>query len=90
MSKLNDFLKNHELGLTLTNEQGETYYAGNADFVKPLSTKTLARWHVKGDYSNIYPFTLAIIHGKRDIFSTLFIKPVLPGPKETVIEVSLS
>lgn len=85
MSTLNDFLKKSDLYLTLTNEQGEVYSAGKADYIKPLNTKTVIRWHVDGQYENIHPFTHAIVHGLREILDLHFIKPIQPD-RETTLE----
>lgn len=84
MSLLNDFLKKSELYLTLVNDQGELFEAGKADYVKPLNTKTVIRWHVKGNYENIFPFTYAVLHGLDEIFSVSFIKPIRPETEKVV------
>lgn len=90
MTELNDFLKTSDLYLTLTNEQGEEFGAGKAVYVKPLNSKTVIKWEVKGrSYGNIHPFTYAVLHGVRKIFSVAFIKPILPTT-ETVLEMVYS
>lgn len=82
---LNEFLQKSDVLLTLTNEAGETYRAGKPDYVKPLASKTIMRWKTKGDYTNINPFTYAILHNERKVFSAVYIQPLLPQT-ETVIE----
>lgn len=86
---LNDFLKTSDIYLTLTNDQGEVFAAGKADYVKPLNSKTVIKWHVDGEYANTFPFTYAILHGLRSIFELVAIKPIQPG-KETTVEMVYS
>lgn len=84
MSSLNDFLKKDDLYLTLTNEQGEVLRTEKAAwYIKPLRTKTIIKWETNGKYTNIFPFTVAVLHGKQKVFKTLFIKAILPST-ETV------
>lgn len=89
MTELNDFLKTSDIYLTLTNEQGETFAAGKADYVKPLNSKTVIKWRVSGEYSNIHPFTYAVLHGIRTLFGVNAIKPIQPS-SETTIEMVYS
>lgn len=87
MSKINDFIeKSPQLLLTLLNESGEKYTTSDADFVKPLSNKTVIRWKTNGKYTNILPFTHAVVHSARSIFEYSWIRPVFMT-NETVIEV---
>lgn len=82
---LNEFLKKNDLHLTLINEQGEKYEAGAVDYVKMLKSKAVLRWTDEGSYKNVFPFTCAVLHGKRDIFEALHIRPLILG-NESVIE----
>jgi len=79
---LNEFLKGSDLFLTLANEQGEKYEAGKVNYVKPLNSKTVLRWHVDGKYSNNFPFTYAILHGAKKVFNVSFIRPILPDTEK--------
>lgn len=85
MNELSEFLRNSDLYLTLTNNEGETYDTGMADKVKSLKSKTIFRWKVNAGYTNVFPFTLAVLHSNRRILDALYIKPILPNT-ETVIE----
>ena len=86
MSLLNDFLKSGaDLFLTLTNEQGEKFEAGPANYVNPYNTKTVIKWTVNPSYENIFPFTYAVLHSEKKIFDIRFIRPILPNT-ETVLE----
>lgn len=85
MSNLNDFLKKNDLLLTLVNEQGEKYEAGPANHIRPLKTKTIIRWSGLGNFSNVFPFTYAVLHGERKIFQAMTIRPIMAGT-ESVIE----
>lgn len=78
MATLNEFLKSNNLYLTLTNEQGEVLRTGPAEYLKPLKTKTTIKWEINQKYTNKFPFTIAVLHGKQKIWKTLFIKAVFP------------
>lgn len=87
MRNLQDFLKGHDVELTLLNTAGETFNAGKVVMVKPYSNHHKLQFNTDGHYSNIFPFTMAVLHGKREIFDGLFIKPIILST-ETVIEVT--
>lgn len=87
MRNLQDFLKSHDVQLTLVNSAGETYNAGSAVSITNYSHKNLLKFYTDGNYTNIRPFTYAVLHSQREIFDGLFIKPILPTT-ETIIEVS--
>lgn len=84
-NELNDFLKTSDLYLTLINEHGERYEAGKAEYIKQLNSKAVLKWSVDGKYSNVFPFTYAVLHGIKEIFAVNFIKPIQPD-RETTLE----
>ena len=85
MQSLSDFITRSDLFLTLTNKEGEKFEAGTPHEMRELSSKTILKWKVNGKYNNIFPFTLAVLHGKRSILRAMEIKPVYPKT-ETIVE----
>ena len=70
---LQQFLSKRDIELTLINDQ-ESYSFGSAVTVKPMKNKYYLRFDGSVDHS--YPFTKAVLHSGRNIFSVLTIKPV--------------
>ena len=87
MRNLQEFLKGHDVEVTFTNNAGEILNAGKAVMVKPYANKNVLRFETDGRYSNVFPFTYAVLHGRREVFDGLFIKPLILTT-ETVIEVT--
>ncbi len=87
MSDLQTFIKNRNLHMTLVNEQGDVHYVGEATTIRPLKEdKHYLRFVTKNIFQNVFPFTHAILHSGRRIFTTVVIKPIRPEYDVTTID----
>lgn len=86
MSDLQAFIKNRDLELTLINERGDVHYVGRATTVRPLNSKHYLRFITCDIFQNISPFTHAILHSGRRVFTTVIIKPIQPEYDVTTID----
>jgi len=65
-----------DVQLTLTNDQGEAVYIGEADTVKPRKSGNYVRFPATVIPDSAYPWTLAILHRGRKVYTTIKVAPV--------------
>ena len=87
MSDLQTFIKNRDLELTLLNEQGDVQYIGPAVTIRALKGKDFLKFETSNIFQNIFPFTIAILHSGRNIFTAIMIKPVRPDYDIRAVEI---
>ena len=72
---LQQFLKDRNVALTLLNDQGEAVYLGEATTVKPQKDRHYLRFAgTLEEFTS--PFTKAVLHSGRKIYSIITITPV--------------
>ena len=72
---LQQFLSRNNLSLSLVNDRGNAVYIGEATTVKPQKNGHHLRFYgtVK---EGLLPYTRAVIHGDRKIFTVVDISPI--------------
>ena len=84
MIDVQSVLKRTGLEMTLTNEVGEYKYLGEPDTLRPTKDHTTLRFKTDGLYSNVHPFTMALLHTGRKLHDVVYIKPTFMEGAKTV------
>lgn len=72
--------------LTLFNQKGETYSAGEVTTLIHTNKGLTLRWKASEPFSHALPFTWAALHKGKKIFNVITIKPLDNGAVGTELE----
>lgn len=88
---VNDLVKKIQQGpvnLTLFNDKGESYRAGNITTFKRTNKGVKIRWESNKDFNHIMPLTYAILHRGRKMFTVFGINPIVNSILASELEIN--
>lgn len=78
------------VNLTLFNESGESYTAGEVTTFARVGSKAKIRWEASNPFSHVMPLTHAILHRGKSVWTVVAIRPVNNDIECTELELRYS